>query len=366
MPSPFSREAELPLPSSGDGWSQLLDWDTLLASWRAAARHKSGREPAAAYEYRLGERLLALQRHLASGAWRPGACHHFVVHQPKRRLISAAPFEDRVVHHALMRVTGPRFERSFCRFSFANRAGLGTHAAVRHVANLCGRYDWVLRLDVQKHFASIDHEILMQALCRRVPEPALQALMGHIVAAGDGIHDDGTPVRLFAGDDLLALCRPRGLPIGNLTSQCWSNVYLDALDQFVMRTLGARAYARYVDDFVLFHDDPDVLADWNPRIQDFLARRLRLRVHPGPAQVQRAAGGVPWLGFVVYPDHVRVKSRKVVQATRRLRRSHAAWREGLESFERFDARVQGWIGHVAQARSWQLRENVLAQLTLRG
>ena len=161
-------------------------------------------------------------------------------------------------------------------------------------------------------------------------------------------------------------CRPRGLPIGNLTSQFWSNVYLDPLDKFVMRDLGITAYLRYVDDFALFDDDRGRLLAACERIVDFLARRLRLRVHDGSAQVQACAQGIPWLGFVVFPDHRRVKSRKVVQATRRLGERHAAWRAGLISFAEFDASVQGWINHVGSADTWGLRRHVLARLPLEG
>lgn len=166
------------------------------------------------------------------------------------------------------------------------------------------------------------------------------------------------------GDDLLALSRPCGLPIGNLTSQFWSNCYLDPLDQFVRRTLRQSAYLRYVDDFALFDTDRARLEDANHAIRQFLQERLRLQVHEGSAQVQPCAAGVPWLGFVVYPQHIRVKGRKVVEATRRLRHWHAQWQDGHIPFAELDARVQGWIAHVAQADSWGLRAHVLGQLPL--
>ena len=166
----------------------------------------------------------------------------------------------------------------------------------------------------------------------------------------------------FPGDDLFAACRPRGLPIGNLSSQFWSNVYMDPLDKFVMRELGVTAYLRYVDDFVLFDDDRERLRRARAQIIAFLARRLRLRVHEGSAQVQACADGIPWLGFVVYPDHRRVKARKVVETTRRLAERHAAWRAGMISFGHFDASVQGWINHVRYADSWGLRRHVLRSL----
>ena len=249
----------------------------------------------------------------------------------------------------------------------ANRLGLGTHRAVDRLQALAQRHALVLRLDIVQHFPSIDHALLLGLLGQRIPEPGLQRLIGHIVASGNGIHDDSMgDAPLFDGDDLLALCRPRGLPIGNLTSQFWSNVYLDPLDKFVLRSLGCSAYLRYVDDFALFGNSRAELLAWRAEIIQFLARRLRLRVHERSADVQPTAAGVPWLGFVVYPDHRRVKARKVVNTTRRLQARYEAWRAGEISFAEFDASVQGWINHVRYADTWGLRRHVLGRFDLTG
>ncbi len=355
-------------PASGGtgGLLAVADGDNLLRSWVLASRGKQAAAAVASFGYRLGENLLALRSQLLAQAWRPGAYVHFSIHEPKRRWISAAPFADRVVHHALCGVIEPRFERSFIGDSYANRVGKGTHRAVDRLQQFARLHRYVLRLDVRQHFPSIDHAILKDLLWRRIPEPGIRDLIRHIVASGDGIHAEQVPAAFFDGDDLLAQCRPRGLPIGNLTSQFWSNCFLDPLDQFVKRTLRCGPYLRYVDDFALFHDDKVVLREWGVAVQDFLARRLRLRVHDNTAQVQACAAGIPWLGFVVYPDHQRVKSRKVVAATRRLRASHAAWQRGDISFGEFDATVQGWINHVGQADTWGLRRHVLGGLALDG
>jgi hypothetical protein len=344
----------------------LISFSNLLASCRLAANGKRATPPVAQFEYRLGERLRELQRELWCGRWRPGPYVNFTIHEPKRRLISAAPFADRVVHHALVRVIEPRFDRLFIADSFANRTGKGTHRAVDRLQQFTRRHRHVLRLDVRRHFPSIDHAILLRLLERHVHEPRLRELLSLIVASGSGIHDADADPEPFDGDDLLGAARPRGLPIGNLTSQFWSNCYLDPLDRFVTRTLGCRAYLRYVDDLALFGDDAGRLGDWGDRIRGFLAARLRLHLHEESAQVQRCAAGVPWLGFVVFPTHRRVKARGVVAATRRLRAAHALWRGGEISFAEFDARVQGWINHVRYADSWGLREHVLARLPLGG
>lgn len=322
----------------------------------------------ARFEYAPGDALVRLQAGLAAGLWQPGAYVNFAIHEPKRRWISAAPFVDRIVHHALLAVIEPRFERSFIATSYANRVGLGSHRAVDRLQQFARRHRYVLRLDILQHFPSIDHAILKALLFARVPEPGLRRVIAAIVDSGLQAADPDQPDdgHLFPGDDLLALARPRGLPVGNLTSQHWSNCYLDPLDQFVLRRLRCGAYLRYVDDFALFHDDKAVLAGWRSRIIDFLASRLRLRIHERAAQALPCAAGIPWLGFVVYPDHRRVKARKVVQARRRLAQAYDAWCRGETSFGAFDAQVQGWIAHVQQADTLGLRQAVLGRFALEG
>ncbi len=339
---------------------QVTAWENLLLAWRKAARGKRGKPKVAAYEHQLADRLLALQSMLQDGTWRPGGYVHFTIHSPKVRRISAAPFADRVVHHALVNLIEPLFERRFISDSYANRIGKGTHRAVDRAQDLAKRYRYVLRLDIVKHFPSIDHAILVQILANQLSDARVLSLAARIIASGEGIADQA-PVRIwFEGDDLLAACRPRGLPIGNLTSQFWSNCYLHPLDQFVKRELGCPAYLRYVDDMALFADSKAKLWSWKRSIVDFLAG-LRLILHQNAAQVSPVDAGFPWLGFVVYPTHRRVKGRKVVQATRRLSDRFDAWRAGSISFAEFDASVQGWINHVRYADSWGLREHVLSR-----
>jgi RNA-directed DNA polymerase len=356
------------MDDSSPGFASFTDWENLVAAWRAAALGKQSAAAVADFGFNPGEHLLRLQRSLHAGVWRPGPYVQFAVHEGKRRWISAAPFADRIVHHALMQVVQPRFECRFSRASFANRVGMGTHRAVGRLQALAQRHRYVLRLDVQRHFQSIDHGLLLEMLDRQIPEPGLRQVVRLIVASGQSVADPESPDPgwLFPGDDLLALTRPRGLPVGNLTSQHWSNVYLHALDQFCERGLGCGAYVRYVDDFALFHDDKALLADWRARIVDFMATRLRLRLHENAAHVQPCATGIPWLGFVVWPDRRRVKARKVVQATRRLQALYDAWCNDEISFGEFDASVQGWINHVRHADSLGLREHVLGRFEISG
>ena len=200
-------------------FGELCGWPNLLAAHAAAARSKRGHRSVAAFEHQFADRLLALKSRLLERRYRPGPYTHFVIHEPKRRKISAARFADRVVHHALCRIIEPRFERLFIPDSYANRKTKGTHRAIDRLQGFARRYRYVLRADIVQHFASVDHEILLDILRRQIPEPDVMELVETIVASGYGVLDDEYRYVRFPGDDLLAICRPRGLPIGNLTSQ---------------------------------------------------------------------------------------------------------------------------------------------------
>ncbi len=342
----------------------LCSWENLVLAWRKAARGKRGTASVALFEYRAEERLAELRNALLAGTYRPGGYVHFHIKEPKRRKISAAGFPDRVVHHALCNLIEPRFERLFVPDSYANRVGKGTQKAIDRLQEYARRYPYVLRADIVQHFASVDHEILLDTLRRQIPEADVMALVEAAVGSGRGVLDEEYRFLRFPGDDLLAICRPRGLPIGNLTSQFWSNCYLHPFDQFVKRELGCPAYLRYVDDFALFADSKRELWAWKGAVIKRLAR-LRLVIHETRTQVLPVAAGIPWLGFVVYPTHRRVKARKVRNAHRRLRSRLAAYHAGEISFAELDASIRGWIAHVGHADSWGLRERVLDSLVIR-
>lgn len=342
----------------------LCDWGNLWQAAHLAARGKRRRASAAAFEHQVADRLIELQAELRARTYRPGAYCHFFIHEPKRRKISAAPFRDRVLHHALCRVIEPVFEARFIAHSYANRVGRGTHRALDRLQHWARQYRYALRADVVQHFPSLDHAILRAKLARGIPDVDVMGLVDAILASGAGVLAGEYTQVYFEGDDLLAACRPRGLPIGNLSSQFWSNVYLNDFDWFVQRELGCGAYLRYVDDFVLFDNDKHKLWACKERVVARLAQE-RLTLHEAQTQVVPTACGIPWLGFVVHPTHRLLKRRNAVNFTRRLEHKLDAYRAGAISFAELDASVQGWINHVRFADTWGLREHVFATHPIR-
>jgi len=349
-------------------YAAVCDWENLCLAYQHASRGKRGKYAAAAFEYRLADRLLELEDELRTRSYRPGPYTSFYIHEPKRRLISAAPFKDRVVHHALCNVIEPMFERSFIYDSYANRRGKGTHRAIDRAQAFARRHRYVLQCDVEQFFPAIDHEILRGVLARKVSDPGVLWLIDQIMASGVGVLAGEYCMRYFpidtpstgSGQGLWAALRPRGLPIGNLTSQFWANCFMNPFDHFVKRELGCRAYARYVDDFLLFADDKKVLWAWRDALVERLAR-LRLTIHPG-AHPRPTGEGFPFLGFVVYPTHRRLKRRNTVAYRRKLKRLVAGWVAFERTQESVVASLLGWINHARYGDTWNLRASVAAHV----
>ena len=208
----------------------VRDWGNLLRAAEQAARGKRKRASTAQFDHRRADRLLELQTALDARCWQPGAYRHFTIHETKRRRISAAPFADRVLHHALVNVIAPLFETRFIAHSYANRRGKGTHLALNQCQAWARRYRYALRCDVVQHFPSLDHAVLRAKIARQVGDESVLWLVDQLLAGGAAALADEYTMRYFAGDDLFAAGRPRGLPIGNLTSQFWSNLYLNDFD----------------------------------------------------------------------------------------------------------------------------------------
>ena len=305
-----------------DLFGAIANFAALYAGYRKAIAGKRRKPGPAAFAANLETNLLRLERQLRDRTRRPGRYVEIAIKDPKPRMVSAAPFRDRVVHHALCAVVAPIFEAGFIDHSYANRVDRGTHRAIRQYEHWRDRRANVLRCDIYRYFPAIDHEVLKTDLRRRIACPDTLWLLDAII---DGSNRQ-EPVNLhYPGDDLLTpLLRRRGLPTGNLTSQFFANVYLDGLDHYVTEVLRA-PYLRYVDDFALFHDDPDVLAGWGDRIGAWLARR-RLSLHSRKTVIQQSRTPSAFVGYELRPHGRRMPETAVRRFRNRLRATAGAWR----------------------------------------
>ena len=349
------------MDAPSDLYTQICSFENLYRAYRKARQGKRGKPLVAEFEFNQEEELLRLRDELVAREWQPGPYHSFFIHEPKRRLISAAPFRDRVVHHALCSQLEPSWERRFIFNSYANRLGKGTHRAILRCQGFARRYPYVLQCDLEQFFPSIDHAILRERLGRVTGEADVLDLIDRILQSGSGVFSGVYDMRWFPGDDLWAALRRRGLPIGNLTSQFWANVHLNPFDHFIKRQLRCPAYLRYVDDFLLFAENKETLWEWAAAIRQRL-ERLRLSLHP--PQVYPVKDGIPFLGFRIYPTHRRLKRRKGVAFQRRFRQLYRDWLAGEVSRERMDASARSWAAHAAWGDTFGLRQALLGQFVL--
>ena len=353
-----------------------LSFHDLYKAWQSARRRKRPSHNQLAFEAVWLDSLSALVQRVNSGAWWPSPPVCFITTRPKAREIHAPDFADRVLHHWLVPRLEALWEPDFIFDSFSNRAGKGTHAAVarlqhhmRALQSGSGRGQaHYLQLDIQNFFNSVHRPTLYRQLVGKLEKKgprhytdellhSLRWLCHRLLARAPAaqVQWRASPHEraLVPAHKRLAQAAPGcGLPIGNLTSQFFANVYLDALDQFVKHHLKCQHYVRYVDDFVLLHHDPAQLRAWQVEIEGFLAERLRLTLKP---QILRGAvqQGVDFLGYHVFPHHLTVRPRVLVHAHQRLAQLHAEMQ-----LPALRATVASYWGHFSHASAHKARRQL--------
>jgi hypothetical protein len=309
-----------------------------LAYWKAA-KGKRGKADCLAFRERLEENLAALAAELLAGEVSVGDYHYFEVHDPKERLICAAAFRERVLHHALMNVCEPVLERAAVFDSYACRKGKGRLRAVDRSQGYARTHRWFLKMDIRQYFASIHQAALRELLRRKFKDPVLLGVFDRIIGS----------YRSTPG---------RGLPIGNLTSQHFANFYLAPLDRFLKETLQRAAYVRYMDDFVVWGESGRELRVVCERVRAFLAVELKLTLKDNTA-INRTALGMDFLGYRLFPGTVRLARRSKVRFTRKFRRYEAAHGRGDWSELVLQQRMQALLAFVMSAESGAFRRHVL-------
>ncbi len=267
--------------------------NNLLDAWGEFVVGKRGKTDVQEFELHLMDYLLDLHKELSDKTYRHSKYESFVIVDPKRRLIHKASVRDRVLHHALYRMLYPYFDRSFASDSFSCRDGKGMHKAIDRFHVFAGKASqnhtrtcWVMKCDIRQFFGSIDHRILMRILKQHISDSDIIWLLEKIIES-------------FETEN-----RPHiGLPLGNLTSQLFSNVYMNRFDQFVKHKLKIKYYIRYADDFVFLSEDKSFLESLIPSIRSFLLFDLHLTLHPTKISLGKVGSGIDFLGWVHFMDH---------------------------------------------------------------
>jgi retron-type reverse transcriptase len=293
--------------------------------------------------------LLQLQEELSNETYRHGEYKEFIVCDSKKRHIKAAPFRDRIVHHAFCNIVDPIFDKGFIFDSYACRKGKGTHGAVARLkkflrsaydseeGNIMGGY--VLKCDVSKYFDNVDHRVLLSLIGKKISDEKTMRLASMII--------ESTCTK-----------EGKGIPIGNLTSQFFANLYLNELDQFVKHTLKRQHYIRYMDDFIILGNDKRELSQMETQIGDFLQKKLLLALHPKKTVIHPAWKGVDFLGYVLFEEHVRLRKSTVMRFEKRIKAYKKKCAKGLMFPEEITLSAKSWVAYAKHARSWMLRKRV--------
>lgn len=314
-------------------FDKMCSFGNLLEAFRRAKRANNRSKPAQEFSWQLERNLLKLRDELLSGAYQHGGYYEFIVHDAKKRHIKAASFRDRVVHQLLCMAIEPVFEKLFIADSFACRKGKGTHQAVQRLEKWLRKdvSEYVLSCDISKYFDNVDHNVLLDVLDKHIKDKKILEICRLVLESGS---ESG-----------------KGIPIGNLTSQLFANVYLNQFDQFIKRTLSITAYVRYMDDFLILGVKED-LHIYKAKIQQFLSEKLFLELHPKKANIFPVKKGVPYLGYTVFKFHRRLRTSTVKRFLRRYKDKSA----GGDTTE--DDTLHSWLAWANTAKTRGLIRNL--------
>jgi retron-type reverse transcriptase len=319
----------------------------LFLAWNEFRRGKRHKEDVMLFEKNLEQHIFQLHRDLRNKTYTHGTYSDFYINDPKRRHIHKATVRDRVLHHALFQILNRIFEPTFIARSFSCRVGKGTHKGVQAVRQMIQKVSknnthpcYVLKCDVRKFFDSIDHTILLGLLQKQITDEETLWLLKRVIGSYESGYTD-----LFS---------PHGLPIGNLTSQLFANVYMNEFDQFMKHTLKVKEYARYTDDFIIVSGSPEYLQKLIKPISEF----LKLHLHPEKVDIFKLKRGIDFLGSVLFPYHTQIRKKTKKRIIRKLRERITEHNSGYITKESLDQTIQSYLGVLSHTNSYKLGEEL--------
>ncbi len=325
-------------------YEQLYDFENLWMASRKARRGRRQKPATGMFEYNLEQELFEIQELLRTETYRFSPYDTFMIYDPKKRLIHAAPYRDRVVHHAIINLLEPILDRILIYDTYACRSGKGSHKAIDRAHSFLRSSAWVLKLDIKKYFFTIDHQILLTDLAKKISDSCMMTLIEKLLATYSSAQEYYFPM---PGDDIFSVTRPRGLPIGNLTSQWFANFFLNPVDRFIKENLHVKKYVRYMDDLLIFNESKKHLNELKKSIAHFLQNR-RLLLHPQKSQIFPARQGVKFLGFHLYQTHRRILRDNLKRFKKRMRLRSKQYLMGQIDKNTLLLSLNGWLGYAGK------------------
>lgn len=323
-------------------FEDVISLENLLSAWREFIRGKRKKRDVQEFFLNLMDNIFALHYDLKSLTYQHGGYQAFKINDPKPRDIHKATVRDRLLHHAIYRILYPFFDKTFIPDSYSCRVNKGTHKAInkfREFARKAGKNNtracWALKGDIRKFFASIDHDILIKILREYIPDENIIWLLENVI-------DSFTP----------------GLPLGNLTSQLFVNIYLNKFDQFMKHRLKAKLYIRYADDFVIFAENKIWLENLIEPIKGFLHDKLKLQLHPDKIFIKTIASGVDFLGMVNFSDYRILRTKTKRRMFKKIGKKQEAWQGGLILEESFRQSLRSYLGMLRHCNGRKIEKKL--------
>ena len=325
----------------GNLMSQIVTVENLMLAYYKACRGKRHKASVVSYSRNLYQNILMLRQQIIGGTMAVGEYHYFNISDPKPRLICAASFPERVLHHAIINICKPYFERHLIYDTYATRDNKGIYAAIARAQKAVKRYDYVAKLDVRKYFDSISHKILKNRLERLFKDEALLRMLYRII-------------------DSYSSSEGRGLPIGNLTSQYFANFYLSFCDHYIKECLHIPFYVRYMDDMLLFGETKEQVREYVNRISKYLSEEYLLSLKC--PQILRCSSGVSFLGYKLKRGYLMLNSRSKVRLKRKMCRCDKYYKEEIWDEATCYNRIIPLLAFAKKAETHNLRSVVCRKL----
>jgi retron-type reverse transcriptase len=342
-------------------YSKLCSYENLLSAFNKAKKGKTKMYYVISFEEDLENNIRLLQKELIEHTYLPKPLKKFIIRDPKTRTIHASIFRDRIVHHAIVNILQPIYEKIFIYDSFASRKDKGNHEGVKRFEEFVRKVShngklikkpfdnnsiqgYVLKADIRKYFDSMNHEVLINILKKKISDKEVIDLIRKVL-------------------NNFNIQEGVGLPLGNYTSQFFANVYLNELDYYIKHILKAKYYIRYVDDFVILHPNKKRLEYSMKHIKLFLPC-LKIQLHPEKSSIIPLRNGVNFLGYRVFFHHRLLRERNLKTFKKKLEANIELYKNQEITLERLNCRIQGWTGHAKFANTFTLRNNILAKVKL--
>ena len=335
-------------------YPRIYNKKNLVLAWKKARKGKTKKDYVIKFEEDLPQNLKSLHEELKHENYFPKPLETFILRDPKTRRISKSDFRDRIVHHAICNIIEPIFDKTFIHDNCANRKGKGSLFAIKRFEKFQGKITrnlssegYCLKADIRHYFQEVNHEILMEIIKRKISDEKVIFLVRKILENRNSKRER----------DAGFCIKEKGMPLGNLTSQFFANVYLNELDQFVKHKLKAKYYIRYVDDFVILHSEKSQLEIWKKQIEEFLNKELRLELHPEKSKIASLSEGINFVGFRNFYFFRLLRKRNI----RNMKIKIKKFQRGEISEEKFTEIFQGWNAYAKWASSF----NVIKKLELK-